>query len=544
VIVDVEKNKDMNLKKILIISLGCCLFVVFLVVLPKAISLGTKTASGENKVSINWEERLSMSAHQFWGENTLTDNDPFQEIASNNTYYMKSEVLTPAYPLKISANGRYLEDQNDQPVFWSGDTAWSLIVQGTVEDIDVYLANRQQKGVNVILVNLIDHRFGTYAPSNIYGDPPFTSIPFTTPNEAYFAHADYAISSAAEKGMAVLLDPLYLGYACGSEGWCAEVQAASIADMQSWGQYVGNRYVNFDNIVWVIGGDTDPTVNGVEGKVTAFVNGLLSFDTHHLITAHNAPGQMAVTPWDGASWLTLNDTYTSFLGSYQLAQTAYQISPAMPFFQIEAYYENDSHSMTNQKLRAQAYWTVLSGGMGYIFGNCPVWGLGSPAMSFCPDADPDWIAQLDYPGAFYMMFVQYLFSTRPWQILVPDFAHTFITTGYGSYGETDYAAAEVTADGRLALAYLPTIRTVTVDLTRMSSEVNASWYDPTNGLYTIIEGSPFPNNGSYQFTPPDNNADGDSDWMIVFESVHVPTPTPTETQEPKWIMKYLPIIEN
>ena len=233
-------------------------------------------------------------------------------------------VQTPAYPLKISANGRYLEDQNDQPVFWSGDTAWSLIVQGTVEDIDVYLANRQQKGFNVILVNLIDHRFGTYAPSNIYGDPPFTNIPFTTPNEAYFTHADYAISSAAEKGMAVLLDPLYLGYACNDDGWCAEVQAATLADMYSWGNYVGSRYLNYDNIVWVIGGDVDPTDYNLEEKVYAFINGLQSVDTRHLITAHNDRGQMAVDPWPGASWVTLNNIYTTYDTTYQSGQTAYE----------------------------------------------------------------------------------------------------------------------------------------------------------------------------------------------------------------------------
>ena len=299
--------------------------------------------------------------------------------ATNPRNLTKPETPTIIYPLKLSDNGRYLEDQNDQPVFWSGDTAWSLIVQGTVEDINVYLSNRQQKGVNVILVNLIDHRFGTYAPSNIYGDPPFTSDPFTTPNEAYFAYADYAISSAAEKGMAVLLDPLYLGYACNYDGWCAEIQTATISDMESWGQYVGNRYVNFDNIVWVIGGDVDPTDYNLEEKVTAFIDGLQSADTRHLITAHNARGQMAVDPWPGASWLTLNNIYTTYDTTYQSGQTAYEISPAIPFFQIEGYYENE-HSMTNQQLRAQAYWTVLTGGMGYIFGNCPVWGLGSPAI--------------------------------------------------------------------------------------------------------------------------------------------------------------------
>src|SRR5690242_3500959 len=36
----------------------------------------------------------------------------------------------PAYPLKLSANHRYLVDQNGQPFFINGDAPWSLIVQG------------------------------------------------------------------------------------------------------------------------------------------------------------------------------------------------------------------------------------------------------------------------------------------------------------------------------------------------------------------------------------------------------------------------------
>ena len=143
--------------------------------------------------------------------------------------------------------------------FWSGDTAWSLIAQVSKEDAIYYLEDRRQKGFTVILVNLIEHKFSTNAPRNFYGTPPFTGQTFTTPNEAYFAHADYVINEAAQRGLVVLLSPLYLGYQCGDEGWCNEVKAAALTDLRAWGHYLGNRYKNFDNIVWTIGGDTDPT---------------------------------------------------------------------------------------------------------------------------------------------------------------------------------------------------------------------------------------------------------------------------------------------
>lgn len=423
----------------------------------------------------------------------------------------------PTYPLKISANGRYIVDQNNQPVFFSGDAAWSLIVQLVDSDVDYYLSNRQQKGFNAIVVNLIDHAFATNAPSNIYGDAPFTGAPFTTPNEAYFSHADYVISDAAQHGILVLLDPLYLGYNCGSEGWCAEVQAASTAALTSWGNYVGNRYKSFENIVWVVGGDADPTAYaGLQSKVSAFVTGLKQNDTVHLVTAHNVRGGMAVTPWSGAAWLNVNNIYTNNL-TYPLAQTAYNYLPTLPFFLIEAYYENE-HSMSAQGLRAEAYWTILSGGFGYIFGNCPVWSSGY-APSWCDQFVSDWKTALDKVGSVDMMNMQKLFSSLAWQNLVPDWNHVTMTGGYGAWGGTDYATAARNSDGSLILAYMSTRRTVTIDMTKLSSSATARWYDPTNGTYSAISGAPFPNTGTKQFTPPSNNASGDGDWVLTLTIV-------------------------
>ncbi len=147
-------------------------------------------------------------------------------------------------------------------------------------------------GFDAILTNLIEHKFAKNAPANIAGAAPFTGKAFATPNEAYFAHADYIIQSAANNGILVLLAPLYLGYNCLDQGWCAEVKAATQAEMYAWGRWVGNRYKNFDNIMWVIGGDTDPSP--VKAKVQAMVDGILSVDTRHPFTAHNARGQTAV----------------------------------------------------------------------------------------------------------------------------------------------------------------------------------------------------------------------------------------------------------
>jgi hypothetical protein len=413
--------------------------------------------------------------------------------------------------LKRGANPHLIYDQTNKPVLWVGDNPWALISQLTDADVTTYLNARQQQGFNVLLMGLIEHKFATNAPRNIYGDAPFTGAPFTTPNEAYFAHADRVISAAAQRGIAVLLDPLYLGYACGDEGWCAEVQAASTSAMQQWGQYVGNRYKSFANVVWVVGGDTDPTP--VASKVTAFVTGLTQADPTHLVVPYNGRGTMGVGPWSGAAWVTLNNTYTDNY-TYPQAKTAYAYSPTLPFFLIESWYENE-HGMNPQGLRAEAYWTTLSGGFGFLMGNCPMWGFGSPASAGFCNSGGTWQSWLNSPGAAGMTYMGALFAGRAWQNLVPDWGHTVLTAGYGTWGGTDYVTAARTSDGTLVLAYLPTVRTVTVDMTQLAGPVTARWYDPSNGTYTTISGSPFANIGTQQFTPPGNNAGGAGDWVLV-----------------------------
>ena len=65
---------------------------------------------------------------------------------------------------------------------------------------------------------------------------------------------------------------------------------------------------------------------------------------------------------------------------------------------------------------------------------------------------------------------------------------------------------------------MPTIRTITVDLTKLSGPATARWYDPSNGAYTTIAGSPYTNTGTRPFTPPGKNNDGDTDWVLVLNA--------------------------
>jgi hypothetical protein len=238
-------------------------------------------------------------------------------------------VATPAhatdFPLKISANNRYLTTQNGMPFLIVGDSSWLLAAQGTNADIDAYLANRAAKGFNAIVVQLIDSYYSDNAPNNIDGVAPFTTPGnFSTANSTYFNRFDYVVDRAASYGMVVISYPLYLGYQCGEQGFASQVSADTTAHLQTYGTFLGNRYKNKGNIIWVMGGDANPFSCGLNSKLNAFATALVAADPNHLVTEHNYGGE-AVTPWlpSVPSWLTLNSTYGPSPLSFTQGQTAW-----------------------------------------------------------------------------------------------------------------------------------------------------------------------------------------------------------------------------
>jgi hypothetical protein len=418
----------------------------------------------------------------------------------------------PAFPVRLSADGTHLVDQSERPFFMNGEAAWSLIGAVSKEDAELYLENRRQKTFNVVMVSLIEHTFSANHPANYYNQAPFTTPGnFTTPNESYFAHADWVISKAAEKGIVVLLAPIYLGYQCGNEGWCSEVRSNSSANMRTYGRYLGSRYRNFPNIIWLIGGDTDPVAAGVAGKVQEVVAGIKEYDSVHLMSAHNAPEQSAVDPWPTADWLNLNNIYT-YSNTYPKALEAFNRSPFKPFFLSETYYENE-HNSTPFTLRRQAYWTVLSGGLlGHVFGNCQIWGF---SYGFCSTS---WKGQLESAGSQTVANVGRLFRSRPFQKLVPDQTHRVLTTGFQS-GDSLASTARA-SDGSFAISYIPTSRMVTIDVSQIGGgAVRAWWFNPSTAASALI--GEFPATGSRQFTPPDQN-----DWILVVDNAALNFPAP------------------
>ena len=81
--------------------------------------------------------------------------------------------------------------------------------------------------------------------------------------------------------------------------------------------------------------------------------------------------------------------------------------------------------------------------------------------------------------------------------------------GRGAFATNDYAITALADDGSVALSYLPTKRTLTIDLAKVSgARVVASWFNPRTGETTRI--GEFTDKKRHAFEPP-----GDGDWVLV-----------------------------
>ena len=345
------------------------------------------------------------------------------------------------------------------------------------------------------MVNLIEHKF--HGPVNRYGVGPFTTPGnFSTPNEKYFEHADWVIRKAAEKGMQVFLAPIYLGYTGTDEGWIEETLANGPEKCLSWGRYLGKRYRDFDNLIWLMGGDRNP--DKAREDVDAVARGIKEFDNRHLFSAHCHPENSAVDQYKNDGWLDLNTTYTYGI-VHRMLLTDYDRAPVMPFVLIESTYEGE-HNASAVQIRRQAYWAVLCGGTGQFMGNRPMWLF-----------DPGWQAALDSTGAKDMARLGALFGSRPWNDLVPDEKHEVVVEGLGEFRGLDYLAAARTGDGGTAIAYLPTARTFTADMTKVAGkQAKAWWFNPRTGKPESA--GEFPTSGKRKFTPP-----GEGEWVLVLD---------------------------
>jgi hypothetical protein len=424
-----------------------------------------------------------------------------------------------------------------KPVFITGEQAYNLNVELSANsDIDLYLSTRQAQGFNFIWVGATDMGNHDNAPENGLGQAPFGATPFTGMNEAYFEHLDYVLQRAAADGFEVLLMPAFVGsgpsYCSDSTGWCLELQAAANSDLRNFGAYLGNRYKNYPNIIWALGGDLDLVAYpNLQAKMEAILAGIQSTDPKHMITIENEPATTGPnsqdynggSAWPAGAW-SLDFFYHPASGMASDANAAWTRSDHLPTFSGEDSLEGENNSPSDLGERTEKYQAVLGGTtLGFVFGNCVMWALGYH-YTYCSSwtSSTQWKTWFDTNGAIASMHLGKLMRSREFWKRVPDTAHTVVPAGYGS-GDTITVASR-TSDGQTIIAYIPNgnAATLTVDMSKVTSSSKTAkcwWFNPSSGAAALI--NTFANSGMRSFTPPDSN-----DWVLVIDDAGAKLPAP------------------
>ena len=63
------------------------------------------------------------------------------------------------------------------------------------------------------------------------------------------------VAAAGRRGISVWLCPAYLGWDGGDEGFFKEIVPAGPDALRNYGRFVGARFKDLHNIVWMLGGD-------------------------------------------------------------------------------------------------------------------------------------------------------------------------------------------------------------------------------------------------------------------------------------------------
>ena len=454
-------------------------------------------------------------------------------ITSNSATLTVTTGVSSGQLITLSANGQYLVNSSTgQPVFVVGDDAFDLAVMLDSSQVSTYLNDRASRGFNAIWVAAADNVFQSSPPKNSSGNSPFDGADFTNEDANYWANIDSVLTQASSSGITVFLQPFFVGNAPGA-GYYSSVLQSSDAVMTAYGTFLGNRYKGYDNIVWLLGGDSFPSVAGLYQKLDDVGAAIAAADPNHLITleaceqcvtnGYNSVQAYKAQSLTVPSWLDLNWAYPQLTTTVAAAQNAYTQTPFLAPLCGENFYELE-HSLTELNVRFEQYSEVLSGCYaGRIFGNGAIWSFNSPnGDPCCTSGSPSWQSELSSPGSVSQEYQGRLFSSREHWLLVPDINHTVVTTGYGS-GLTVTTAAR-TSDGQTIIAYIPNgnATTLTVALTQITSSTNtvqAWWFNPTTAATTNI--GTFPSSGTHNFTPPDSN-----DWVLVLDDASAGLPAP------------------
>jgi hypothetical protein len=430
--------------------------------------------------------------------------------------------------LQVSDNGHYLMYEDGTPFFWLGDTSWELFHRLTLEEINLYLDNRQSKGFNVIQSVVLAEMNGLKKP-NRYGDLPLHDLDPLKPNEKYFKLVDSTVKLAQSKNLFMGLLPTW-----GDKVtllWGEGPVVFNPDNAYHYGFWIGDRYKNYPNIIWILGGDRPPMKDSSDWRPVwnAMARGILeATENKALITYHPWGGDLSTSQYiHNEEWLNVNMIQSGHGGGHDvpvwnLINRDWNMLPSKPVLDAEPNYEDhpvnpwpvwnpENGYYRDYDVRKQTYRSVFSGACGVTYGHHSVWQFWSPGEEKINFADRYWTDALNRPGAFQVGYLKKLIESRPQLSRIPD--QSIIEKGQGEKGE--FICATRDSIGSYIMIYIPVGKTIKVNTQSIPSKKLAIWWFNPQNKEVKISGL-IPNESHIIFTPPSLGAE--NDWVLIIDN--------------------------
>jgi hypothetical protein len=424
---------------------------------------------------------------------------------------------------KVSENKRFVL-RDGKPFFWMGDTAWELFHRLNREQAEYYLKRRAEQGYTVIQAVVLAEFDGLHVP-NPYGDVPLENDDPTKPIEKYFQHVDYIIEKANQYGLVIALLPTW-GDKVFKNSWGKGPEIFTTGNAKIYGKWIGDRYKDRKNIIWVLGGDRNPRPQSDDVEIwramaVGIQEGVGGADKA-LISFHPQPNEDSSAEWfHNDEWLDFNmfqNGHCRDKAVYSYISRVYQKMPSKPIMDAEPIYEDhpvcfnakEFGTSNSYDCRRYAYLDLFAGAFGHTYGCHDIWQFYSPYREAVNSPHIYWQEAMELPAANQMKFIRQLIESRPMLDRVPD--QSLVEEDDLYVGER----IQATRGNDYAFVYAANGKPFTVNLGKISgNQLNSYWFNPRNGETKFFE--KLDNKGKKKFTPPSTGYG--QDWVLVLDDV-------------------------
>lgn len=431
-----------------------------------------------------------------------------------------------AQRLLVSQNGRYLVTEDGSPFFWLGDTAWELLHRCDRDEINLYLEKRASQGFNIVQTVVLAELDGLNTP-NPYGNIPLNDNDPRYPSDEYFQHVDYAIEKAEELGIYIALLPTW-GDKLNTKSWGVGPEVFDIDNARKFGEWIGARYKDRDNVIWIIGGDRNPRENSADLDVwNAMAEGIVSEAGGYentLMSFHPQPKENggSSTWFHNEEWLDFNMHQTGHCankGTYNHITHDYNLSPIKPVLDGEPLYEDHPNCFNAKELghsipediRRIMYWNVFAGAFGQSYGCHDVWQMYDIDKTPINQPLRPWKKALDLPMANQVKHLKNLMLSRPVLTRIPD--QSMVKSRQKE--DNNYVIATRDSEGSYAMIYFPTGKSTVLDFSNLKGlNLVSWWFDPRTG--NAFKGPSFDKSNYIKIEPPTSGKG--QDWVLVVDN--------------------------